>query len=579
MRRRARVAALACFSTLAAGPATAKELRVAADGSGDYATLLPALEAAAPDDVIVVVAGGRIGAALAKDGDTTLIKQTFPDSPAAAAGLKADDKILTVDGAKTTGLSINEVAARMRGPADTRVVLGVEGPDGTTREVAVKRAPKRYVIHDAADKLRTAIEEQDAAAYMKLGLPLAQGGLVLAQEYVAGGYYTGQGVQKDFKEALRWTEKAGNGGVPNAMYRAGLIYFNGEGTQADKVLAARWFQRAAEKNHGQSMFFLGFMNETGQGVPKSLPLALDWYRRAQKGTPPVSNPADLANHLERLMKALNITAPAPPAPTAAPVAAAAPAPAPKPAPVRPDVEDLPAARAVDPKAVALVIGVERYREALPRADYAASDAKLAAEYFQRVLGVSPENLALLTDEHATKSDFEKYIERWLPNHTEPGAKVFVYFSGHGAPEPTGGDAYLVPFDADPTYIQQTGYPLERLYAVLGKLPASSVVVAMDSCFSGAGGRSVVAKGARPLVAVKLSAAPDKLTIITASAGDQISNSDAENRHGLFTYYLLKGLKEKGPDFRAAFDYLKPEVARTARRRYNADQTPQWRQGP
>ena len=49
-------------------------------------------------------------------------------------------------------------------------------------------------------------------------------------------------------------------------------------------------------------------------------------------------------------------------------------------------------------------------------------------------------------------------------------------------------------------------------------------------------------------------------------------------HGLFTYYLLKGLKEKGGDMRAAFDYLKPEVARTARREYNSDQDPQWRQG-
>jgi uncharacterized caspase-like protein len=103
---------------------------------------------------------------------------------------------------------------------------------------------------------------------------------------------------------------------------------------------------------------------------------------------------------------------------------------------------------------------------------------------------------------------------------------------------------------------------------------------MDSCFSGAGGRSVLAKGARPLVtAVAASALPASVTVISASAGDQISNSYQEKGHGLFTYYFLKGLKEKGgADLRAVYGYLKPEVARVAREQYNADQDPQWREG-
>ncbi|UPT74438.1 MAG: caspase family protein [Elusimicrobiota bacterium] len=251
-------------------------------------------------------------------------------------------------------------------------------------------------------------------------------------------------------------------------------------------------------------------------------------------------------------------------------------PAPRPAAPKSDVDELPAKRAIDPKAVALVIGVERYREALPAADFAAADARLAGEYFKRVFGVSDENLAVLVDDRATKSDFEKHIEQWLPNHVEPGSKVYVYFSGHGAPEPAKGDAYLVPYDADPTYITKTGYSLKRLYDNLGKLPAESVTVAMDSCFSGAGGRSVLAKGARPLVAMKTDVLPAKLTVLSASGAAEISNSYQEKGHGLFTYYFLKGLKEKG-NARAAFEYLVPEVSRVARRTYNSDQTPQWRE--
>ncbi|MCR4296307.1 MAG: caspase family protein [Elusimicrobia bacterium] len=250
-----------------------------------------------------------------------------------------------------------------------------------------------------------------------------------------------------------------------------------------------------------------------------------------------------------------------------------------PAVVRSDVDDLPAARAESKRRHAVVIGVERYRENLPRADFAAGDARLAAEYFKRVLGVPEQNIAVLIDDRAAKSDFEKYFERWLPNRVEAGDEVFVYFSGHGSPNPARGDAYLVPYDGDPTYIDQTGYAVDRLYAQLAKLPAKSVTVALDSCFSGAGGRSVLAKGARPLVSVAVGGAlPAKLTVLSASAGDQISNSYQEKGHGLFTYFLLKGLKERGPDMKGVFDYLKSEVARTARRELNSDQEPQWREG-
>ena len=96
-------------------------------------------------------------------------------------------------------------------------------------------------------------------------------------------------------------------------------------------------------------------------------------------------------------------------------------------------------------------------------------------------------------------DLTKYFEKWLPNNVENGGSVFVYYSGHGAPNPKTGDAYLVPYDGDPSFIDETGYSLKRLYATLGKLQAKEVIVALDSCFSGAGGRNVLAKGAKPLV--------------------------------------------------------------------------------
>ena len=80
------------------------------------------------------------------------------------------------------------------------------------------------------------------------------------------------------------------------------------------------------------------------------------------------------------------------------------------------------------------------------------------------------------------------------------------------------------------------------------------------------------------MAVKTAEAGAGITVIAASSADQISNSYQEKGHGLFTYFFLKGLKEKGADMKAAFDYLKPEVAKVARREYNTEQEPQWREG-
>jgi len=248
--------------------------------------------------------------------------------------------------------------------------------------------------------------------------------------------------------------------------------------------------------------------------------------------------------------------------------------------VRSDIDELPAKRAASREdAFAVVIGIRRYQQPLPEADFADADARLVKSYLTDVLGYQDANVALLVNDQAMKGTLEKYFESWLPNRVRDGGEAFVYFSGHGAPNPRNGDAYLVPYDGDPTYLDKTAYPIKRLYAELGKLPAKKVTVAMDSCFSGAGGRSVLARGARPLVlSTATEALPDRLTVLSAAAGDQISHAYHDKGHGLFTYFLLKGIKEKGADLRAAYEYAAKQVPDIARREYNADQTPQWSGG-
>ena len=234
-------------------------------------------------------------------------------------------------------------------------------------------------------------------------------------------------------------------------------------------------------------------------------------------------------------------------------------------------------------AYAVVVGIEQYRQGLPKADFADHDARIMRDYLVKGLGYQEENVVLLSNDHATKTDMEKYFEKWLGNRVDQGDSVFIYFSGHGAPNPKTGEAYIVPYDGDPAYIDTTGYPLKRLYEQLAKLPAKEVVVLLDSCFSGAGGRSVLAKGARPmgLSSEKAMVAGGKTVVMAASSGDQISSTYTTKSHGLLTYFFLKGLQGEGDqnkdgviEIGELFNYMKPQVERVARREYNNEQVPQ-----
>lgn len=227
---------------------------------------------------------------------------------------------------------------------------------------------------------------------------------------------------------------------------------------------------------------------------------------------------------------------------------------------------------------ALVIGISKY-ESLPEATFADRDAEAVRRHLI-ALGFPPRHIQLLQNQSATRSKIAAYVGDWLPNNVKPDSRVFFYYSGHGAPDAKTEQAYLVPADGDPNYLSQTGYPLSELYKHLNALPAKEVLVALDSCFSGAGGRSVLPAGARPLITqVKLAPeASGKAVVLAAAKGTQISGVMGEQGHGLFTYFLLKGLngaaaKDGQVTWQTLYEYLKPKVEDEAHLT-NRDQSPQ-----
>lgn len=227
---------------------------------------------------------------------------------------------------------------------------------------------------------------------------------------------------------------------------------------------------------------------------------------------------------------------------------------------------------------AMIVGIGKY-STLPEARFAERDAE-AFKNYMLALGIPRRNIIYLTGSNAGFTSLKKYLESWLPRNVKPSSRVYFYFSGHGAPDMATGEAYLVPWDGDPSFLKDTAYPIKRLYSNLDKLKAKDIIVALDACFSGAGGRSVLAEGVRPLITkVNLGKTPGgKVTVFSAAAGNEITSTLKNKGHGMFTYFFLKGLGGEAKNAsgritaKSLYNYIKPRVQDEARRQ-NREQTP------
>jgi uncharacterized caspase-like protein len=241
----------------------------------------------------------------------------------------------------------------------------------------------------------------------------------------------------------------------------------------------------------------------------------------------------------------------------------------------------------------VIIGNANYESQgkdIPNVVPAYADAAGMKQYAVAALGIPESNIIVIRD--ATQADMvstfgsEKDHRGRLFNLVEPGeSKVFVFYAGHGAPGAKG-NRYLVPVDARASLLRLNGYRLSTLYRNLGRLPAQSVTVVLEACFSGVSAAGAVVPAASGIyLSAKEIAVPQKLTIIAAGAGEQIASWEKDKSHGLFTKYFLMGMSGEAdampngngdgtitlPELQS---YLKGTVTRLARRYYGRDQVAQ-----
>jgi hypothetical protein len=197
----------------------------------------------------------------------------------------------------------------------------------------------------------------------------------------------------------------------------------------------------------------------------------------------------------------------------------------------------------NPNALGVVIGVENYQY-VPDATYAYNDAEVFREYLSETLGFKKQRIKIATNSKATQAELSKLLgsNGWLSrNIVKSKSDVVVYFSGHGIANSKDNTTGILPFDVDPNYA--IGLPLKELYYNLSKIGAKSVTVYLDACFTGQTRDSkMLIADARPIIITpNKDSIPSNITVFSASSGSQISGALREKEHGLFTYYLLKGM--------------------------------------
>lgn len=82
---------------------------------------------------------GGIGALIRKVGEYTFIAEPYEGNPAHKAGLRAGDKIISIDGKSMKGLNSDEVSSALKGPKGTTIEIEIERTNSNNKTVSVTR--------------------------------------------------------------------------------------------------------------------------------------------------------------------------------------------------------------------------------------------------------------------------------------------------------------------------------------------------------------------------------------------------------------------------------------------------------
>jgi hypothetical protein len=201
---------------------------------------------------------------------------------------------------------------------------------------------------------------------------------------------------------------------------------------------------------------------------------------------------------------------------------------------------------------AVVIGINKYKN-LPHLKYAVNDAREFYRYLIEKSRIPQSHIWLILDEEATLEKLRSTLGTSLRRRAGKDDTVIIFLASHGAtekdassPDGDGLEKYILPYNADPKDLYASAMPMSEVARIFQRVSSERLVFISDTCYSGAsGGRTIQAAGKRATISDsfldRLSQGKGRV-ILTASDTSEISVEKDDLKHGVFTYYLLEGLR-------------------------------------
>lgn len=236
--------------------------------------------------------------------------------------------------------------------------------------------------------------------------------------------------------------------------------------------------------------------------------------------------------------------------------------------------NIPQTRAVNDMTFCIIFANEKYQmeQSVP---FAAHDGEVFKDYCVKTLGIPEKNIHYRAN--ATKNNMEFEVD-WLANvlaNKKGEAKGIVYYSGHGIPNESDFNSYLLPVDGYASR-PESGYSLDKLYADLGNTDAALVTYFIDACFSGTNRRGEMMEQTKGVgVKSKSGRLQGNSVVFSAAQGDETAYVYQDKSHGMFTYFLLQKLQEtKGNvSYGELSDFIKEKVVYESLLENSKSQTP------
>ncbi|ALN65496.1 caspase domain protein [Lysobacter antibioticus] len=221
---------------------------------------------------------------------------------------------------------------------------------------------------------------------------------------------------------------------------------------------------------------------------------------------------------------------------------------------------------------ALLVGIDDYAEQdVAKLNYAADDALALADSLARQGYV----VTILLDENATRQRIVEHLAI-MQESLKPEDTFVLFYAGHGLLRESNHQVYWLNYKGNPRRPDLDGLRLQHVAEMVSELPATRKLILLDHCYSGNySGRLVIANdsttpsvatpnpgpttsvASREAIPVQMLQNLDDagvqghasgervMFIVAASRGAALEFT--EERHGIFTYVLLRALAEESAD--------------------------------